>query len=90
VQWIGRTYGIPPWRVDDKTSVKADLQHARSQLAGVVSEMLFDSDFCLGSSINEFAIARRHRTNGGNQAPARCAATVAGNTCFGCDDIESK
>ena len=57
-QWIGRTYGIPRWRVDDTTLAEADLQHARSQLAGVVSEMLFDSDFRLGSSTNEIAIAQ--------------------------------
>jgi hypothetical protein len=57
-QWIGRTHGIPAWQVDDKTSAEADLQHARSQLAGVVSEMLFDSDFRIGSSTNEIAIAQ--------------------------------
>jgi hypothetical protein len=56
-QWIGPTYGSPRWRVDARTPPKADLQHARSQLAGVVSEMLFDSDFRLGSSVDEIAIA---------------------------------
>jgi hypothetical protein len=56
--WTGRTYGIPPWQVDDKTSAEADLQHARSQLAGVVSEMLFDSDFRHASSVDEVAIAQ--------------------------------
>jgi hypothetical protein len=56
--WAGRTYGIPPWRVDDETSPEADLQHARSQLAGVVSEMLFDPDFRLASSADEIAIAQ--------------------------------
>ena len=56
--WTGRTYGIPPWQVNDRTSAEADLQHARSQLAGVVSEMLFDPDFRLGSSADEIAIAQ--------------------------------
>jgi hypothetical protein len=57
-KWIGRTYGIPPWQVDDKTSAEADLQRARSQLAGVVSEMLFDLDFRLASSADEVATAQ--------------------------------
>jgi hypothetical protein len=28
VQWIGRTHGVPRWRVDDRTLPAADLQHA--------------------------------------------------------------
>jgi hypothetical protein len=58
VRWVGRTYGIPRWRVDGRTLAEADLQHARSQLAGVVSEMVFDSDFRLASSVDEIAIAQ--------------------------------
>jgi hypothetical protein len=52
-QWIGRTYGLPRWRVDDRTPAAADLQHAQSELAGVVSEMLFDPDFRLASPVDE-------------------------------------
>jgi hypothetical protein len=57
-QWIGRTYGLPNWRVDKNTSADADLEHARSQLAGVVSEMLFDPDYRSGSSLNEVVTAQ--------------------------------
>jgi hypothetical protein len=57
-QWIGRTYGISRWRVDDRTLAEADLQHAQSELAGVVSEMLFDPDFRLASSIDEIVRAQ--------------------------------
>ena len=57
-QWIGRTYGIPRWRVDDRTLAAADLQHAQSELAGVVSEMLFDPDFRLASSVDEIVRAQ--------------------------------
>jgi hypothetical protein len=52
-QWIGRTEGAPRWRVDETTDAAADLKQARSQLAGVIAEILFDSDYRLGSSIDE-------------------------------------
>jgi hypothetical protein len=55
--WVGKTYGTPPWRIDDKTSADADLSHARRLLAGVVAEMRFDLDYRLGSSLDEWAIA---------------------------------
>jgi hypothetical protein len=58
VQWIGRTYGLPKWRVDDRTLAEADLQHAQSELAGVVSEWLFDPDFRVASSIDELVRAQ--------------------------------
>lgn len=57
-QWIGRTYGFPRWRVDNSTHVEADLKQARSQSAGVVSEMLFDSDYRLASSVDEIVTAQ--------------------------------
>jgi hypothetical protein len=57
-QWVGKTYGAPPWRIDEKTSADADLSHARCLLAGVVAESLFDPDYRLGSSLDEWAIAR--------------------------------
>ena len=57
-QWIGRTYGLPKWSVNETTSPEADLQHAHSQLAGVASEALFDSDYRAGSSIDEIIIAQ--------------------------------
>jgi hypothetical protein len=58
VQWIGRTYGLPKWRVDDRTLAEADLQHAQSELAGVVSGLLFDPDFRVASSIDEIVRAQ--------------------------------
>ena len=57
-QWIGRTYGLPNWRVDEKHIAEADLKHARSQLAGVVSEVLFDPDYRHGSSLDEIVTAQ--------------------------------
>lgn len=57
-QWIGRTDGIPKWRVDDRTPAEADLKHARSQLAGVVAEALFDADYRLASSVDEIVTAQ--------------------------------
>jgi hypothetical protein len=57
-QWIGRTYGLPKWSVNETTSPEADLQHAHSQLAGVASEALFDSDYRAGSSTDEITIAQ--------------------------------
>ena len=58
VQWVGRTYGLPKWRVDGTTLAEDDLCHAESELAGVVSEWLFDPDFRLASSIDEIARAQ--------------------------------
>jgi hypothetical protein len=58
VQWVGRTYGLPKWRVNGTTLAEDDLYHAESELAGVVSEMLFDSDFRLASSIDEIVRAQ--------------------------------
>jgi hypothetical protein len=55
-QWVGKTYGTPPWQVDDKTTVEADLRHARCLMAGVISESLFDPDYRLGSSLDELAV----------------------------------
>jgi hypothetical protein len=57
-QWVGRTYGLPSWRVDANTNPQADLRHARSQLAGVVSEALFDRDYRQGSSLDEIVTAQ--------------------------------
>jgi hypothetical protein len=57
-QWIGRTDGIPKWRVDDGTPPEKDLKQAQSQLAGVVSEALFDGNFRLGSFIEELLTAQ--------------------------------
>ena len=57
-QWIGRTYGLPTCRVDKSTCAEADLKHARSQLAGVVSEILFDPDYRQGSSLDEIVTAQ--------------------------------
>jgi hypothetical protein len=57
-QWVGKTYGTPPWRTDDEASADADLSHARRLLAGVVAESLFDPDYRLGSSLDEWATAR--------------------------------
>jgi hypothetical protein len=57
VQWIGRT-DSPRWRVDGWTPPEADLKHARSLIAGVVAEMLFDPDYRLGSSLDEIVIAQ--------------------------------
>jgi hypothetical protein len=56
-QWIGRTEGVPPWRVDARTPAEDDLKQAQSQLAGVVAEALFDS-YRLGSSIDEIVISQ--------------------------------
>jgi len=56
-QWIGKTYGLPRLRVDDKTDPKVDLRHARSSLAGLVAEVVFDPEFRLGSSLDEYATA---------------------------------
>jgi hypothetical protein len=56
-QWVGKTYGLPPLWVDDKTDAQADITHARSQLAGVVAESVFDPDYRVGSSTDEIAIA---------------------------------
>ena len=58
VQWIGRTYGFPKWRVDGTTQAEDDLRHAEFQLAGVVSEWLFDPDYRLASPIDEIARAQ--------------------------------
>jgi hypothetical protein len=57
-QWIGRTDGIPKWTVNDSTPPENDLKQAQSQLAGVVSEALFDPNYRLGSSIDEVVIAQ--------------------------------
>ena len=48
-QWIGRTDGIPKWTVNDSTPPENDLKQAQSQLAGVVSEALFDPNYRLGA-----------------------------------------
>jgi hypothetical protein len=56
--WIGRADGTSRWRVDHKTTVEADLKQARSQLAGVVAEALFDADYRLASSIDEIVISQ--------------------------------
>jgi hypothetical protein len=56
-QWVGKTYGTPPWHVDDRTTAEADLRHARCLMAGVISESLFDPEYRLGSSLDEWAIA---------------------------------
>jgi hypothetical protein len=56
--WIGCTYGLPKWRVDSTTLAEDDLYRAESELAGVVSEWLFDPDFRLASSIDEIARAQ--------------------------------
>jgi hypothetical protein len=55
-QWVGKTYGTPPWQVDDRTTAEADLSQARCLMAGVVAESLFDPDYRLGSSLDEWAI----------------------------------
>jgi hypothetical protein len=57
LQWIGKTYGLPGLHVDEKTDPKADLRHARSELAGVVAEVVFDPDYRLASSLDEYATA---------------------------------
>jgi hypothetical protein len=57
-QWIGRTYGLAKWRVDQRSAPEQDLRQAHSQLAGVVSEALFDSDYRAGSSTDEITIAQ--------------------------------
>ena len=58
LQWVGRTYDLPKWRVDGKTDAQADLRQAQSQLAGVVSEGLFDPDYRQGSSLDEIITAQ--------------------------------
>ena len=57
-RWIGRTYGPAEWRVDQATAPEQDLRHAHSQLAGVVSEALFDPNYRAGSSIEEIVTAQ--------------------------------
>jgi hypothetical protein len=57
LQWIGKTYGLPQLRVDEKTDAEVDLRHARSSLAGVVAEIVFDPEYRLGSSLDELATA---------------------------------
>jgi len=58
-QWIGRTDGIPKWRVDDTTPADEDLQQARSQLAGVVAEILFDrANYRPASSADEIVTSQ--------------------------------
>jgi hypothetical protein len=57
-QWIGRTYGTPKLRVTDKTPAEADLRQARSQLAGVAAEAVFDADYRLASSLDEIVISQ--------------------------------
>jgi hypothetical protein len=57
-QCVGRTYGLPSWRVDVTTDPQADLRHARSQLAGVVSEALFDHDYRQGSPLDGIVTAQ--------------------------------
>jgi hypothetical protein len=57
VQWVGRT-DSPRWRVDGWTPPEADLKRARSLIAGVVAEMLFDPEYRLGSSLDEIVIAQ--------------------------------
>jgi hypothetical protein len=56
-QWIGMTYGTPPWRIDDRTSAEADMREARCLMAGVVAEALFEPDFRAGSSLDEVVLA---------------------------------
>jgi hypothetical protein len=57
-QWFGHIDAPSAGRVDSTTPPKDDIEYVRSQLAGVVSERLFDPDYRLGSSINEIATAR--------------------------------
>jgi hypothetical protein len=73
-QWIGRTESARGWRVDETTAAEADLKFAYSQLAGVVSEALFDPDYRYGSSVDEIVTsqiiavtaARKLQCNAGN------------------------
>jgi hypothetical protein len=58
LQWIGRTIGTSKWCVNDGTPAEADLKQARSQLAGVVAEALFDPDYRIGSSLDEIVISQ--------------------------------
>jgi hypothetical protein len=57
-RWVGRTDGIPKWKVDADTPPEEDLKWAQSQLAGLVSEGLFDANYRLGSSIDELVTAQ--------------------------------
>jgi hypothetical protein len=53
LQWIGKTYGLPQLRVDGATDAKVDLRRARSVLAGVVAEVVFDPEYRPASSLDE-------------------------------------
>jgi hypothetical protein len=57
IEWLGRTEGIPGGRVDEQSSAAADVIIARSLLAGVVAEKMFDPDARSGSSTHEIASA---------------------------------
>jgi hypothetical protein len=56
--WEGRTECRDPWWSDHTTTPANDLSIARSQIAGVLAELIFDrANFRAGSSIDEIATA---------------------------------
>jgi hypothetical protein len=54
--WVGRTEQPTRLRTDNTTTPGEDLCHARITYAGLLSEQLFDADYRLASSIDEFVL----------------------------------
>jgi hypothetical protein len=63
-QWLGVTMGGGKWRSDADTTPKSDFRQACYHMAGVVAEVLFDTDnFRQGSSLDEILVAQRLAAN---------------------------
>jgi hypothetical protein len=76
VLWLGETNGTPPWSCGPETDPAKDFEQGVLQMAGVVSELMFEGDdFRAGSSLDEVAI-----TNG-------LASTVAVKTGADGEDV---
>ena len=56
-RWIGRTYGVPPYRIDSATDAESNLNVAQELISGVAAECLFDRNYRIGSSLNEIVLA---------------------------------
>lgn len=55
-EWTGGTrfsFSLPS---DQTTSPEEDLRKARVTLAGMLAELLFDPDYCLGTSVDEISV----------------------------------
>jgi hypothetical protein len=56
-RWIGKTYGLPRYRIDVTTSAEIDLRTVQEWISGVTAECLFDPEYRAGSSLDEIVLA---------------------------------